>query len=131
MLCAEVRHVRASGLELWERRYAGMVGALDEAVGTVSSALERVGMAASSLVIFTSDNGAPYRHLGGATMSNFPLRGGKAELWEGGVRGACFLSGGALPTLARGRRTDALATAADWFPTLIELARARRQRRGR
>ena len=55
-------------------------------------------------------------------MSNYPLRGGKAELWEGGVRGACFLHGGALSRAAAGQRSHTLVSAADWFPTLLALS---------
>ena len=55
-------------------------------------------------------------------MSNFPLRGGKAELWEGGVRGACFFAGGALPRAASGTRSSALLHASDLFPTLLAIA---------
>ena len=109
--------------------YAGMVGALDEAVANISTALQAAAMLPSSLLLFTTDNGgecstaheklpveltelalvwhrvaAPFKHLGGATMSNWPLRGGKAELWEGGVKGACFLYGGALWAHASSRR---------------------------
>ena len=39
------------------RRYAGMVGALDEAVANVTAALRRARMLSSSLLVFTSDNG--------------------------------------------------------------------------
>ena len=105
------------------RAYAGMVSALDEGVARVSGALVDLGLMPRTLLLFTTDNGAPYKHLGGAAMSNWPLRGGKAELWEGGVRGACFLAGGALPPAAAGQRTDALITAADWLPTLLDMAR--------
>lgn len=85
------------------------------AVANMSAALDASGMARNTLLLFTTDNGAPYKHVGGSTMSNFPLRGGKAELWEGGVRGACFLAGGALPPAAAGRRSDTLVHATDWF----------------
>lgn len=120
------RHERAQAhiVHRNRRRYAGIVSALDEAVANVSAALERSGLAPTTLVLFTTDNGAPYKHLGGLTMSNFPLRGGKAEVWEGGVRGACFLHGAVLPAAAKGQRTNALVSAADWFPTLIALAGA-------
>ena len=64
------------------RKYAGMVGALDEAVGNVSAALLATGLAPRAFLIFTTDNGAPFRHIGGEAMSNWPLRGGKGELWE-------------------------------------------------
>ena len=105
------------------RLYAGMVGALDEAVGNLTQALEETGLMARTLLLFTTDNGAPFKHLGGRAMSNWPLRGGKGELWEGGVRGAAFLAGGALPATAARQRTLALISAADWFPTLLSLAR--------
>jgi len=99
-----------------------MVAALDEAVANLTVALDATGLSQRSLLIFTTDNGAPFKHLGGAAMSNFPLRGGKAELWEGGVRGACFLHGAALPAAARRTRSNALMSAHDWLPTLLSLA---------
>ena len=40
--------------------------------------------------------------------SNYPLRGGKATLFEGGVRGISFVAGGALPASARGKETTEL-----------------------
>ena len=51
-----------------------MVAALDEAVDNVTAALDAAQMMPRTLLLFTTDNGAPFKHVGGATMSNFPLR---------------------------------------------------------
>lgn len=61
------------------RTFAGMVGALDEAVANITAALQRRGMWNNTLLIFTTDNGAPSTHFNGEAMSNFPLRGGKVR----------------------------------------------------
>lgn len=54
--------------------------------------------------------------------SNFPLRGGKYDAFEGGVRTAAFVSGGYLPPSARGTTLEAPVHIADWFATLCGLA---------
>lgn len=71
--------------------YADFVMETDAVVGRVLDALEASGMAASTLVVFTSDNGcAPY--IGKADLEMMghypsgPLRGAKADAWEGGHR---------------------------------------------
>ncbi|MFW5692624.1 MAG: sulfatase [Thermoguttaceae bacterium] len=61
--------------------YGAQIEATDRAVGTVLEALDRLGMADNTLVIFTSDNGG----WEGAT-DNRPLRSGKGHLYEGGIR---------------------------------------------
>ena len=53
------------------RRYAAMVGALDEAVANLTAAVETAGLASRALLLFSTDNGAPFKHLGGSTMSNW------------------------------------------------------------
>lgn len=58
------------------RTFAGMLGALDHAVGNITDALEARGMLQDSVILFTTDNGAPDTHFDKATMSNWPLRGG-------------------------------------------------------
>ena len=61
--------------------YGGQMEALDRAVGRVLDELNRLDIANKTLVIFTSDNGG----WTGAT-DNRPLRAGKGDLYEGGLR---------------------------------------------
>jgi arylsulfatase A-like enzyme len=100
-----------------ERRvYGAMVAALDDAVARVHSALEQRGMLERTLVLFASDNGGSLT--GGA--SNRPLRGGKAGLYEGGVRVPAFaLWPGRLPA---GAQSNAGLHFVDVYPTLLGLA---------
>lgn len=65
------------------RVFAGMLSSLDDAVGRILGALRRHGLEQDTLVFFLSDNGGPTAEL---TSSNRPLRGGKGQLYEGGIR---------------------------------------------
>ena len=63
-----------------------MVAALDDSVRVVVDALKKKGLYENSVIIFTTDNGAAAGGLDQSAGSNFPLRGVKNTLWEGGVR---------------------------------------------
>ena len=99
---------------------AGMVTALDEAVGQVVDTLMDTGLWDNTLCIFNSDNGAPWGwHL--ESHSNAPLRGAKFGLWEGGVRVRAFLTGGSVHA-QRGTTWAGLAHASDLLPTMMAAA---------
>ena len=68
----------------------------------VTAALRLKGMWASTLLLWSSDNGGAVHPGGGA--NTYPLRGGYFNNWEGGIRVAALLAGGALPARARGAR---------------------------
>ena len=107
------------------RTFAGMLSCLDEAVGNVTAALDANGFAESTLIVFVADNGGPIfctdGPCGDATgSSNFPLRGGKHSLWEGGTRLTAVVSGPLVH--ARGVNESGLMHHADWLPTLLEAA---------
>ena len=74
----------------------------------------------NTLVIFTTDNGAPTRPR--FSGSNYPLRGAKDSLWEGGVRVVSFINGGILPQHRRGKIEDGYINVVDWLPTLSSFA---------
>lgn len=63
--------------------FAAMLVQLDQSVGEILDAIDRKQLSRRTLVFFISDNGGPTREL---TSSNLPLRGGKGELYEGGIR---------------------------------------------
>jgi hypothetical protein len=79
--------------------FAGMVAALDEAVGRVYQGFVDNGLDENLLIWFTTDNGGPvgseHGHpsgIGCATGSqNYPLRGGKGALRLRGPLGICAL----------------------------------------
>jgi arylsulfatase A-like enzyme len=72
------------GIEDIHRRiFAAMLSHLDDSIGRVIDSLRTAKLEERTLVFFISDNGGPTKEL---TSSNHPFRGGKGELWEGGIR---------------------------------------------
>ncbi|MEX2303861.1 MAG: sulfatase [Bryobacterales bacterium] len=69
--------------DIHRRIFAAMLANLDEGVGKILAALRGQGLEENTLLFFLSDNGGPTREL---TSSNKPLRGGKSDVYEGGLR---------------------------------------------
>eukprot|EP00908_Phaeocystis_cordata_P008457 Transcript_19134.p1 GENE.Transcript_19134~~Transcript_19134.p1 ORF type:complete len:530 (-),score=182.55 Transcript_19134:868-2400(-) len=101
------------------RVFAGMISALDEGLGNVTAALRARGMFDDTLVVLTTDNGGPTTECSTTGQSNWPLRGSKCSVWEGGTRGTAFLYWSGLPPQVRGKPFLGLAHAADWLPTVV------------
>ncbi len=114
------------------RKYAAYTSHMDAAIGQLLEALERTCERENTIVVFSSDNGGindlplhgtdkypgwqeAYPRLG----SNLPLRGVKAQLYEGGVR---------TPTLVNWRShldpgtVDTPMQVVDWMPTFTKMA---------
>lgn len=103
-----------SELKGGRQKLAGMLTAVDEAVGRIEEALRKAGRLENTLIVFSSDNG------GQVPGDNTPLRDYKGSIFEGGVRAAAFACWpGHIPAGVRNR--EPLHTV-DWYPTLIKLA---------
>lgn len=96
--------------------YAGMIEAMDDAVGTVLSTLDELNLTDNTVIVFTSDNGGVSSGDAYAT-SNLPYRGGKGRQWEGGIREPFFITG---PGIEPGT-CDVPVTGTDFYPTLLDL----------
>jgi arylsulfatase A len=105
--------------------YAAMVEHVDQSVGRVMETLQRLKIADRTVVVFTSDNGGLSVKEGPKTPSttNAPLRAGKGYLYEGGIRVPlviCWPKG-----VQPGSVCDAPVSSVDFYPTILELARAK------
>ena len=98
--------------------YAAVVDAMDQAIGQVLQTLEEEGIAENTIVLFFSDNGGAAYSYGGA--NNAPLRGGKGETFEGGIRVVSLLRWPAM--LGSGQQFDQIMSVMDVFPTLAAAA---------
>ena len=97
------------------RRIAcAQMASVDANVAKVVAAYRAAGIWDQTLVIFTTDNGGN-PDTGG---SNAPLRGMKASMYEGGLRGAAFVSGAGLAPAVRGTVSHELYSLVDWLPTI-------------
>jgi arylsulfatase A-like enzyme len=101
------------------RSYAGMLSAMDEAIGRILAALDETGIRENTLIIFASDNGGEEP---GKVANNSPLRGGKYTLYEGGVR---VCAAAAWPgQIKPGVTISEPIHMVDWYPTLLKLGGA-------
>ncbi|MFC7339020.1 sulfatase [Haloferula chungangensis] len=100
--------------------YAAMIESMDDAVGTLLDTIDQLGIAENTIVIFFSDNGGNmYNSVEGvAPTSNAPLRGGKATVYEGGVRVPCIVD---WPGVTEpDSRSEAFIDSSDFYPTLLD-----------
>jgi len=101
--------------------YAAMIESMDDAVGTLLDTLDRLMIADKTIIIFASDNGGNMYNLvdGAVPTSNAPLRGGKATMYEGGVRGPAIV---VQPrSITAGSRSSQIIQSSDFYPTLLEM----------
>lgn len=100
--------------------YAGMVSRMDRDMGRLFDKLKELGIDDNTIVFFTSDNGPEFEKKDKFFNSNGDLRGGKRELYEGGIR---------IPFIVRypyvieeGQVSDHISAFWDFLPTACELA---------
>ncbi|MGB0767211.1 MAG: sulfatase [Phycisphaeraceae bacterium] len=99
-----------------------MIETLDTGLGRVLDALKAHGLAEDTIVVFTSDNGGNMYSAVDQTVPtyNFPLRGGKATMWEGGVRVPTLIS---WPGKIKADSvSDEMISSIDFYPTLLAMA---------
>jgi hypothetical protein len=116
-LCTNVSVGPPEAYQLYYRQIiCGMVASVDINILQVLLALSAKDMLRDTLVLFQSDNGGMIQ----AGSLNSPYRGGKAELFEGGIRVPAFMYGSMLK--ASSRIVDDLVHVTDILPTILGYA---------
>jgi len=112
------------------RLMAAALSHLDESVGKIIKALEETGQRDNTLIVFFSDNGGIHTHYGGNNYpdpdpplskgfsSNYPLRGGKVTVYEGGIRVPAFVN---WPGTLQPGKLSLPVHSIDWMPTICNL----------
>ena len=96
------------------QKFCGLLRATDEGIGNITSLLQEKNLLDNTIIIFTTDNGG--QAMKGS--SNWPLRGNKNTVFEGGVHGAAYVWGANLPKLNYDNHQ--LIHVTDWLPTIVE-----------
>ncbi len=100
---------------------AAMIEVMDDNVGRVLDALEANGIADDTIVVFTSDNGGNMYDVADGTTptDNAPLRSGKGNSYEGGIR---------IPLIVRwpgqtapGSVNHSVVSTVDHYPAMLEM----------
>jgi hypothetical protein len=104
---------RTLGFEPKDAAVYAMVENLDRNVGRILQKLDQTGLAANTIVLFTTDNGP------NTTRYNGGMRGGKGSVFEGGLRVPCFIRW--PEKLKAGSRVSEITQHVDVLPTLLEL----------
>ena len=86
---------------------------MDNAIGNILQVIKDAGKENNTLVIFLSDNG------GSSSSNNDPLRGGKSNFFEGGIRVPCIIK---WPERIPGNQViDNFLSSLEIFPTLLSV----------
>jgi arylsulfatase A-like enzyme len=113
-----------SALQGERKTYAGMLAAMDEAIGKIVDAVDKAGVRKNTLFVFSSDNGGPAP---GRITDNGKYRGAKGTLYEGGVRVAAFATWDGH--IKAGSTVTEPMHIVDWYPTLLKLCGAKAEQK--
>ena len=105
-----------------------MIESMDKSLGQILDKLEELSLSDNTLIVFFSDNGGNMYDLinGNTATNNYPLKMGKGNIHEGGVRVPCFISWPGK--IAQNSKSNELICSVDFYPTLLEIARLKKQK---
>ncbi|MGB4736822.1 MAG: sulfatase [Fuerstiella sp.] len=109
---------KPSGQHQNNANYAAMVESVDDSVGKVLAAVDRLRLTDNTIVVFYSDNGGH----SGAT-SNHPLRGSKGMLYEGGIREPFICRWPGVTTAGAVCQQPIIGV--DLYPTFVEMTNSK------
>lgn len=112
---AKYRNKEGAGLPENNPVMGAMIENTDNSIGELLEKLDELGLAESTMVILYSDNGGKEDE-----QDQVPLRGGKSDLYEGGIRVPLAIRWPGF--VAGGSRSAVPVTSVDFFPTLLEVA---------
>ena len=99
-----------------------MMESMDKSLGRIMDKLDELKLADNTIIIFFSDNGGNMYDLinGKTATNNFPLKDGKGNIHEGGIRVPCIISwpGKIKP----GQVSEELISSIDFYPSMLDLA---------
>lgn len=124
------RFENATGGNHARQTICAMAAIADEAIANVTAAMRRRGLWERSHLVLLSDNGGPTNGNEGTQSNNFPMRGGKNTLWEGGTRVMAAMRGPAVGAPLIGTISYEQVHVTDWMPTLLSLALAEARGQG-
>jgi arylsulfatase A-like enzyme len=99
----------------------GMIQKMDENLGKVLDKLEELKLMDNTIIVFFSDNGGNMYDVvnGEFPTNNYPLRYGKGNIHEGGIRVPMIVVWD--DKIAANSVSDALVQSIDFYPTFLEL----------
>lgn len=112
----------ATGRKHYMPQFAAMTADMDASVGRILDRIDELGLAASTYVIFLSDNGGRGTIPGAGAPPmprNHPLRGAKGSMYEGGIRVPFLVAG---PGIEVGSVNRTPVTGLDILPTLADFS---------
>jgi arylsulfatase A-like enzyme len=101
-----------------QKQYQLALAIMDSAIGDIHKELNAKNQLDKTYFIFASDNGG----CPSAGGRNYPLRGTKGSLFEGGFKVEAFIYGKNLPSTIQGTKYYGLFHVSDWFPTILGMA---------
>lgn len=105
-----------------EAAYCGLVEGMDHSLGELMDYLDSHDLTKNTIIVFMSDNGG-YSHpprQGNPNTQNYPLRGGKGSLYEGGIREPMMVYWNGITK--PGSVCKQYTAIEDFYPTLLEMA---------
>lgn len=102
--------------------YAAMIKNLDDNIGKIIKTLDDLGISKNTIIVVTSDHGglSSRGNKRGLATSNRPLRAGKGNLYEGGIRVPLFIKWPGV--IKGGTQTSSIVQGIDNFPTIVDMA---------
>lgn len=115
-----------AGFSRPEAAYAALIEGMDHSLGQLMNYLDNNGLTENTVIIFMSDNGG-YSHPpreGGHNTQNYPLKGGKGALYEGGIREPMIVRWNGITQ--PGSVNSQYMIIEDFYPTILEIAGIRK-----